>query len=549
MTGEELAQSLGRLLAHGEDEVVEFKRASNDYDTDKIGQYFSALANEANLRGTESAWLVFGVDDKTRSVVGTDYRRAHERLQGLKLQIHQGTDPSVSFAEIHVLSDPRGRVILFEIPPAPRGLPVAWKGHYFARAGESLTALSMSKQDEIRNQTIAADWTAGIVPDATLESLDDGAVARARLGFSERYPRLSSEVADWDDSTFLEKARITIDGRITRTALLLLGRSSAAHLLSPHLAELTWNLKGEESAYRHFTIPYLLSATELVHQIRNVMIRLNPPDELIYREIEKYSQSGLHEALYNCIAHQDYRQNARVIVTEKIDRVEFTSVGEFFDQEPEVYMLAERVPRRYRNPFLVAAMTELNLIDHMGNGIHRIVNQQRKRFLPLPDYDLSVAGEVHLTVFGAVIDESYSQLLMSRDDLPLEDVLALDRVQKDLPISTSAVTRLRRAKLVEGRRPHLRVTAAIADVTGKRAEYIRTRGQADNFYRQQITDYIREFGAATRADIDTLLFPQLSDVLDPTQKRNKVGNLLSSMRDAGVIRNEGSRSRPQWVLS
>ena len=68
---------LTKLIAHWEDEVIEFKGAGDGYSTSDIGKYFSALANEANLRGEEKAWLVFGVDDKTRAVVGTDYRPEH----------------------------------------------------------------------------------------------------------------------------------------------------------------------------------------------------------------------------------------------------------------------------------------------------------------------------------------------------------------------------------------------------------------------------------------------------------------------------------------
>ena len=113
MTEPELQQVLQRLLAQWESECVEFKAASNDYDTSDIGKYFSALSNEANLRGLTAAWLVFGVDNKKRQIIGTDYRPERERLHSLKHQIAQGTDPSTSFREIHELSTPasaqRGR--------------------------------------------------------------------------------------------------------------------------------------------------------------------------------------------------------------------------------------------------------------------------------------------------------------------------------------------------------------------------------------------------------------------------------------------------------
>lgn len=88
---------LSGLIETWENEVVEFKQAGNDYSTSSIGRYFSALANEANLRGLERAWLVFGVHNKTRTVVGSDYRVESERLQSLKMQIAQDAEPSVTF--------------------------------------------------------------------------------------------------------------------------------------------------------------------------------------------------------------------------------------------------------------------------------------------------------------------------------------------------------------------------------------------------------------------------------------------------------------------
>ena len=77
------------------------------------------------------------------------------------------------------------------MPAAPRGIPISWKGDNRARAGESLVPLSLDKLDEIRRQTIGADWTAVVVPEATLAHLDPAAIARARQGFTERYsPRI-----------------------------------------------------------------------------------------------------------------------------------------------------------------------------------------------------------------------------------------------------------------------------------------------------------------------------------------------------------------------
>lgn len=546
-----LSVLLDELIATWENEVVEFKQANNDYDTDKIGEYFSALSNEANLRGAERAWLIFGVNNKTRAVVGSDYRPETERLHGLKNQIAQSTEPSITFREIHVLHHALGRVVLFEIPPAPRGIPIAWKGHYYARAGESRSSLGLDKQDEIRQQTLLMDWSAQIVAGASLQDLDDAALKKARESFAQKYANRfdADEVLNWPLQTFLDRARLTQSGKITRTALLLLGKPEAAWYLSPHPAQLTWKLEGAERAYEHFPPPFLLNSSLLYQRIRNVQLRLLPEYELLPVEVSKYDQKIVLEALHNCIAHQDYTRSARVVVTERPDRLIFENEGGFFEGLPSDYLEGNKVPRRYRNPFLAQAMAELNMIDTMGYGIYDMHARQVRRYFPMPDYDLDEPNTVKLTIYGSVVDPAYSRLLIQKTDLPLADVLALDRVQKKLPIPDEAVARLRRAGLIEGRKPHFHVSASVAQVTASKADYIRTRGQDDAFYAKLLMDYLEKFGAASRAEINQLLLGKLSDALETNQKVRKVNNLLTKWRRARLIENQGSDRAPHWVLA
>jgi ATP-dependent DNA helicase RecG len=546
-----LSALLDELIATWENEVVEFKQANNDFDTDKIGEYFSALSNEANLRGFERAWLVFGVNNKTRSVVGSDYRMEPERLHSLKNQIAQTTEPSITLREIHVLNHPRGRVVLFEIPPAPRGIPIAWKGHYFARAGESRTSLGLDKLDEIRQQTLQSDWTAQVVPEATLADLDEAASAKARESFARKYANRFDvvEVLNWPLSTFLDRARITQQGRVTRAALLLLGRAEAVWHLSPHPVQMTWKLDGPERAYEHFAPPFLLTTTQLYQRIRNIQLRLLPEDELLPVEVSKYDQKIVLEALHNCIAHQDYTHNGRVVVTEKPDRLIFENEGSFFEGQPDDYLEGNKIPRRYRNPFLAQAMAELNMIDTMGYGIHDMHARQARRYFPMPDYDLSDAGAVKLTIYGGVVDPAYSRLLIQKTDLALADVLALDRIQKKLPIPNKAVAQLKRLKLIEGRKPNYHVSATVAEATASKADYIRTWPQDDTFYAKLLTDYLEKFGQASRPEIGKLLTDKLSDALDDKQKYNKISSLLTKLRRAGVIVNTGSDTAPCWRLA
>ena len=546
-----LALLLDELITTWENEVVEFKQAGNDYKTDTIGEYFSALANEANLRGVGSAWLVFGVDNKTRRVVGTNYRPEAERLQSLKMQMAENAEPRVTFRNIHELHHDDGRVLLLEVPAAPRGIPIAWKGHYFARAGESLTSLGLDKQDEIRRQTLAQDWSAQWVPGATLTHLDEQALQLARGAFAKKHAnRLSeAEVMSWPMQTFLERAKLVREGQITRTTLLLLGQPTAAHWLLPHPAQLTWKLEGPERAYEHFGLPFLVTTSELYQRIRNIQIRILPDHSLIPVEVSKYDRRVVLEALHNCIAHQDYERNGRIVVTERPATLVFENEGQFFEGQPDDYIEGNKTPRRYRNPFLAQAMAELNMIDTMGYGIHLMHQEQARRYFPMPDYDLSEPGVVRMTVYGGVVDLAYSRLLIQQTDLPLADVLALDRVQKRLPIPDAAAARLKRSGLIEGRKPNLHVSAAVAKVTANKADYIRTRAQDDEFYAKLLMDYLEKFGQASREEINKLLLPKLSDALSPEQKNDKIGNLLTKLRRQGCICNAGSRGHPSWRLA
>lgn len=539
-----------RSLPH-EIEWVEFKEAKQSYDFHKLGEYVSALANEANLKDQRCGWLVFGVRDNDRTVVGSRFREKPADLNHLKQEVAAQTTGGLTFLDIHVVQHPEGRVVLFQIPPAPPGVPIAWQGHWYGRDGESLGPLALHELEAIRAQSQTADWSAAICPAATLDDLDPDAVAVARANFQAKNQdkAFARDIDSWSTATILDRARLTSTGRVTRAALLLLGRAQAVHHLQPAVAQITWRLEGEERTYEHFGPPFLLTVNDLYAQIRNTNQKIDVPQRLVPLEFPKYEKWVVLEALHNAIAHQDYTKQARIIVTETVDRLTFESAGQFFEGNVSDYTLGNRTPRRYRNRFLADAMVNVNMIDTMGYGIQRMFIQQRRRFYPLPDFDLSQPDRVMVTIHGKVIDPNYTALLMEHQDLPLQTVILLDRIQKRQPISKDEAATLRRLRLVEGRFPNLFVAAHIASVTGDKARYIRNRAFDDEHYKQMIIKYLKQYPNASRQDIDTLLLDKLSDVLSENQKHIKVKNLLAAMSRDGIIRNAGSRRSPRWVLN
>ncbi|MDD5716968.1 MAG: putative DNA binding domain-containing protein [Sulfuricurvum sp.] len=552
MTNAELQNLFNTLLFQPENEIVEFKEAKNTYDFSKLGKYFSALSNEANLHGQSYAWLIFGVIDKTREIIGSNFRLQRSDLDSLKGGIANKTTGRITFIEIYELIVNNKRIVMFQIPAAPKGLPIAFDGHYYGRDGEELFALNLEEIERIRSQATQEDWSAAIVENATFEDLDDDALQVARQKFKEKHikDKYYDQIDSWTIEQLLDKAKVTVGGKITRAALLLLGNAGAVHKLSPHPAQITWKLETEERAYEHFNPPFLLTTTKVYQQIRNIKQKLFPRNQLIATEVMKYDNRVVLEALHNCLAHQDYLQNGRILVTERVDRLIFENAGGFFEGVAEDYFTGEKTPGKYRNPWLANAMVELGMIDTMGYGIHTMTVEQKNRFFPLPDYSKSDTNKVVLEIFGHSLDENYSLLLLEKKELDITTIILLDRVQKRLPISDESATRLKKVKLIEGRKPHYIIAAHIAEVTGQKAEYIKTRGLDDQHYKVLIIDYLKKFKKANKSELTNFILDKLPDILDEQQKQNKIRNILYAMskKDKTIVFS-GSSQKGVWILS
>ena len=537
-------ETFGNLRYHHEDEVVEFKKAENNFDFDDLGKYFSVLSNEANLRDKDFAWLVFGVHDKTREILGTTYKNSMKSLQKLKQDLSQHTTDNNTFRDIYELEVEGKRVLMFQIPAAPRGIPMAWQGHFYARRGESLAALDMNKYEEIRRQTVNEDWSKQIADGATITDLDEKAIMKAREGYKEHYPNQKKEVDSWSDEVFLNKAKITIDGKITHAAILLLGKPESLHFIN-HIGEIVWRLAGKDNVGQVFTIPFLLTTTEVMHKIRNYPFKIFPKNSFLPGEGMKYDSEVILEALHNSIAHQNYLENQRIIVIERENELEFRNCGGFFDGTYEDYITGERIPRKYRNQFLAQAMANIKMIDTEGFGIHKMFVSQKERWLPMPDYDKSDNDNVVLTLPGNVIDENYSLMLLENTNIDLTTAVLLDKVQKGKPISENAVKMLRKEKLIEGRKPHLYVSKYIAKATDKQVEYTLKKGFNDAECQEWIIKALNDHKVLSRKQINELLWNKLPIDFTEDQKMAKIKNLLYKMHKNNTIYLDENRN---WRL-
>lgn len=536
------------LKSSGESEVLEFKEARNSFDIEKLGKYFSALCNEANLVGKDRAYLLLGIKDD-KSIVGTNI--LDKEINRFKLGISQGMSPSLSFIDVERHDFDGKKVLCFVIPAAPRGMPVAWKDHYYGRNGESLSGLDIGEIDRIRNQTKNIDWSVQIVEEATIDDLSPEAIAFARQQYAEKNQRLKTEIPQWNDKVFLNKSRLTIDGKITNAAILLLGKPESEHFLTPALARITWILKdrdGVEKDYEHFTCPLILSVQQVFQKIRNNKYRYLQEGTLFPEEVLQYDPYSIRESLNNCIAHQDYTMGGKINVVENEDGfLLFSNAGDFIPKTIDRVINSEGPENIYRNPFLVSAMVSLNMIDSVGSGIRRMFMIQKNRFFPLPEFDLE-NHSVKLMLTGKVLDLNYTRKLASDKELSLREIILLDKVQKRKALSADEFKLLKSKKLVEGRKNCCIIASGVAKKTNQETDYMKLKGIDDDYCKKMILDYIKKFGCAKRVQLEDMLLKKLPDILSEDQKKNKIKNVLQSLKRNNKIKiNESSTSR-EWIL-
>lgn len=534
------------LISHKESEVVEFKKAENSFDFDDLGKYFSALSNEANLRGLEFAWLIFGYDERKHEIVGTSYKNGESALNNLKHDFAQHTTDGQTFREIVPIEVDGKRILMFKIPASPRNIVMKWKGIAFGRDGESLKPLNQSKMDEIRHQTPEPDWSAELVPNATIDDLDEVAIAKARKMFKKVHSRIpAEEVNRWSDEEFLNKCELMADGKLTRAAIILLGKMFSDSKLRPAVAEVTWTLRNEKQDvvdYEHFSVPFILTVDEILAKIHNLTLRELPGGTLFPDTMKQYDDYTIREALHNCIAHQDYTLRQRINFVENPGFLYYANGGSFIPGTLENALATNGPQRFFRNACLCKAMVHFNMIDTVSRGIKKMFTEQMERRFPMPDYEIdNEKKEVAVRIYGNAINERYTKLLKDNDTLTLHDCISLDAIQKGHRIDEEIAQNLLKRGLIEGEAPNYTISLGVAKASRQLPGYTRVRGLERDKLKQMILQYIQNAGTdgAKRDAILEYLQGTLPSRNTYEQNETLIYHLLSELRKAGLIEANG----------
>ena len=516
-------------------EWKEYKNLKNSFCGDEKNDVISYVSAIANMEGGH---LVIGVHDKTLEIVGTDTYN-YDRQKAILRLTERCANLSTEGLDIEefIADDTNRKVWVIHIPKHLPKRPVFAHNKAWQRIEDSLVEMTAERMSAILDEPIFSDtdWSAQIVPDATIDDLDEVAIAKARKMFKKVHNRIpEAEVNAWSVETFLSKCGIMKNGGITRAAIILLGKYESAFKLRPAVAQVTWTRRDENKDvvdYEHFTVPFILTVDEILSRIENLTMREMPGGTLFPDTMKHYDDYTIREALHNCIAHQDYTMQQRINFVENPTYLFYSNAGNFIPGTLENALANEEPQAYFRNECLCRAMVDFNMIDTVSRGIKKMFNEQWRRHFPMPDYDIDAENrKVSVRIYGNEINEQYTNLLKTNKSLTLWDCISLDSIQKGRSIHEEIAQNLLSRGLIEGETPNYTISLGIAKATRQLQDYTKQKGLDKEKIKQMVLQYLKNAGSegATRDGI----YEYVKDVLPQAKTREQQLRLLGDMLNA-----------------
>ncbi|WP_404309420.1 ATP-binding protein [Neorhodopirellula lusitana] len=381
-THAELAALMARPT---EDNHLEFKAAQNQYDTTKLFKRCVAIANEFGGK------LIMGVTDRPpRQIIGT---AAFPNLAKIEADIFNKLKFRVVVEEVTPCHSD-GRVLIFHIPPRPRGTAFQFEGQYLMRVGEETPVMSEDRLREIFNEG-APDW----LDEVALDDCDAADVVR--LLDTQTFFDLLKLPYPSDRQGVLE--RLSSQGLVVSVGQRWAIKNIGAILLAKSLAQF------ESLIFRAPRVIVYQDADKLstvrdqpgdkgyavgFEGLIDFINGLVPANEIltsaIREERQLFPKSAIRELVANALVHQDFVETGSSVRIELYsNRLEISNPG-----KPLISIDRFIDEYKSRNESLAKLMRRFGICEEKSSGIDRVVMLSELYQLPAPDF---LVGSHHTT--------------------------------------------------------------------------------------------------------------------------------------------------------
>jgi ATP-dependent DNA helicase RecG len=531
-------EQLNVWLTRPESKHLEFKEAKNQFNSSKdLPDYCAALANEGGGK------LILGITDKkvvcgTTAFFNSFNSLSNELLQKLGVRI-----------DVEELFHPDGRLLIFHVPSRPVGKPVKSTGNYTypMRAGESLVEMDAETLKRIFNET-EADFSAKIVPNITLDDIDNMAVDNFKQRWAQKQQR--DEYAAYSKEKVLRSIGLLDDDGLTYAALILFGKKEKIDRLLPD-SEIIFEWRQDPKKIAHdfrknWRSPFFSIFDDIWESINARNIRFPYQDGLFQYEVYAFSEKPIREALLNAIAHRDYSIKGQSIFI-KVSSEEFSieSPGGFPQGVTIENILVKSV---WRNRSIAEVLEKAGLVERSGQGMDDIFRKTISEGKGIPNFRGTDSFTVRLNIPSQVKDPKFILFLEKiireqQVSFSFEEILELEQIRQNQKLSFSEF----KNKFLEN---------GIIEKIGKTkdAKYILSHkyyahqgrvglhtkliGLPRDKYKELIIKHLERNKGYLR---------DLEDAI-PELKTKNITNLLQELKKDGIIQHKGSRKSGYWCL-
>ncbi len=386
MNLEHLLKSL--LALPNEAEWVEFKH--NNDAPEEIGEYISALANSAALHGRDAGYIVWGVENVTKRVVGTTAKPRQRKIGNEELEnwLAHLLSPRVDF-RFYEWNHQEQFMVLLQVQSAV-GSPVAFKGMEWIRVGSLKKKLKdhPGKEKELWQALARLSFEKGI---AVADVAGDEVLSQ--LDYTKFF-ELSQQKLPVNRPGILE--RLTVDRLIvpqgsdhfdiTNLGAILFAKQLAQFegLSRKALRVIRYkgNTRVETEHEKLGAKGYATGFEGMVGYINDQLPRNEMMGQALRREVRMYPERAIRELVANAMIHQDFGiTGAGPMVEIFDDRLEVSNPGvplidplRFIDHSP-----------RSRNEMLAELMRRVGICEERGSGFDKVVFEIEFFQLPAPD--------------------------------------------------------------------------------------------------------------------------------------------------------------------
>lgn len=532
------SDEIDRLLRGIEGEHLEFKEARTTYQFEDLAKYCVALANEGGGK------VVLGVtDQRPRQVVGSQAFAQPERTRaGLIERLHLGVT-------VREIQDPRGRVLIFEVPSRPIGTAIQYEGVRWMRRGDALVPMSDDRLRQIFAES-AHDFSADVCPGATMADLSEAAIEDFRRRWITK--SRNEALARLDAGQLLRDAELATPAGLTYAALILFGTRMALRRLLPP-AEVVFEYRSSQATgpaqdRKEYAEGFFGFHDALWETINLRNDKQHYQEGLFVLDISTFDERSVREAILNAVCHRDYQLGGSIFVRQTPRRLIIESPGGLPAGVTTENILDRQSPRNRR---LAEALMKCGLVERSGQGMNLMFEQSIRQGKHLPDFTGTDAHQLTLTLEGHVRDVRFVQFLErtaieTGEAFSTHAFLLLDLLHRGAPVPAPLrplLPQLVDSGVVEvvgrGRGARHTLTRRYYAATGSKGVYTRKRGLDRQTNKELLFKHIRDNASAGSA------LKELMQVL-PALSRSQVQILLRELRDEGRILPRGKTRASLW---